>query len=238
MFRIVLDTETLGDVNQRGTLQVYDFGYVVIDHSYNVVESARYLVKEVFCDQSAEMQTAYYADKLPAYYKEVWAGTLSVVSFLEIWQTFKNVCHTYNVKEVWAHNAGFDRDALNATLRKFSNGYAKFFLPYGIKWCCTQALAGQTICNSRNYFRFAMINGGVSSKGNLHTTAEDVYRYLSGDNAFKEEHTALADVLIELEILKQCKKQHRKADPTPKRCAWRYPQAKFKEWQKTQVEQN
>jgi hypothetical protein len=35
-------------------------------------------------------------------------------------------------------------------------------------------------------------------------TAEILYRYLSGDNDFEEQHTGLADVMIEKEIFKAC----------------------------------
>jgi hypothetical protein len=40
-----------------------------------------------------------------------------------------------------------------------------------------------------------------SDSGNYSTTAENVYRYISGYNDFVEEHTALADSEIETEIL-------------------------------------
>ena len=37
--------------------------------------------------------------------------------------------------------------------------------------------------------------------------AEVLYRYISGDNEFIEDHTGLADVLIEKEIFTYCTKQ-------------------------------
>ena len=40
-----------------------------------------------------------------------------------------------------------------------------------------------------------------SESGNYSTTAENVYRYISGNTEFVEEHTALADSEIETEIL-------------------------------------
>ena len=40
-----------------------------------------------------------------------------------------------------------------------------------------------------------------SDSGNYSTTAENVYRYISGIDDFVEEHTALADSEIETEIL-------------------------------------
>ena len=41
-------------------------------------------------------------------------------------------------------------------------------------------------------------------------TAEVCYRFLTGDTSFVEEHTALADCEIEMEILKAIWNTHRK----------------------------
>ena len=38
-------------------------------------------------------------------------------------------------------------------------------------------------------------------------TAEVLYRFLSGDNEFSEEHKGLDDVLIEKEILIECRRR-------------------------------
>lgn len=228
MRRIVIDTETLGDINNHTSIMVYDLGYVVLDHDMTELFRYRCVIKETFCDRAADMLTAYYSEKLPAYHEMVCSGELPVVSFLDAWQQFKNICKTYEVKELWAHNAAFDRNALNNTLRTLSNGFCSFFAPYGIKWCCTCAAGGQTICNSRRYFDFCENNGFVSSNGNIRTTAEAMFAYINNDPGFVEEHTALADALIEAEILRKIKKQHKKTDATPSRMAWRYPQAKYK----------
>ena len=51
---------------------------------------------------------------------------------------------------------------------------------------------------------FCSENGYTMKNGSPRMTAEILYRYLSGNNDFEEEHTALADVLIEKEIFKAC----------------------------------
>jgi hypothetical protein len=43
-----------------------------------------------------------------------------------------------------------------------------------------------------------------TESGNYSTTAEAVFRYVSGDYEFVEEHTALADSRIECDILAEC----------------------------------
>ena len=46
--------------------------------------------------------------------------------------------------------------------------------------------------------------GWVSPAGNIKTGAEFAHRYCSGDHSFIEDHTALSDARIEVEILAQC----------------------------------
>ena len=53
----------------------------------------------------------------------------------------------------------------------------------------------QQFCENNQYF---------TESGNFSTTAETVYRYISQNTDFIEEHTALADSEIELEILLYC----------------------------------
>ena len=52
--------------------------------------------------------------------------------------------------------------------------------------------------------------GWVSPKGNIKTGAEFAYRFCSGDHGFIEDHTALSDCVIEVEILRQCFKTKKK----------------------------
>ena len=43
-----------------------------------------------------------------------------------------------------------------------------------------------------------------TENGNYSTTAETLFQYIAQDTEFEEEHTALADSIIELEILLDC----------------------------------
>ena len=52
--------------------------------------------------------------------------------------------------------------------------------------------ARSKFCEKHEYF---------TEKGNYSTTAETVYKFITKNTDFEEEHTALADSLIELEIL-------------------------------------
>lgn len=232
MNRLILDTETAGNVNDRQSLRVYDIAWQIADKDFQPVVSRRFLVKEIFFDEADAMQSAYYANKLPQYYAEIAAGNVKVVHLAEIYKQLAADCKDYKVKELWAYNAAFDRDALNVTCEAVSNGLRTWFIPFGVKICCIQHLAAQTILNRSSYFKFAY-NGGFYNKktGNVRTNAEAAYAYLIGDADYKEEHTALEDVKIERQILAACKKvKNGKKDKKPSRTAWKVPQKKWKEW--------
>lgn len=223
---MIIDTETTGSLEQP---LCYDIAYAIMDNNGAIVLTRRYLVREVFFGMRDAMQSAYYAEKLPQYYEAMQCG-LTDETLANIYTEIKRVCNEYNITQVWAFNAAFDRNALNYTIETVSNGFVKWFMPYGVEWKCIQAYATQTILNSRNYFKYAVSHGLVSESRNVRTTAEAAYRYISRDDAFIEAHTALEDVLIECQILHKCLRQHRKVDPRPSRSAWRACQPKFKQY--------
>lgn len=229
MYRIILDTETAGNVMQHDTLRVYDFGFVLVDSKFDTVLERRYFVSEIFNDHEL-MNSAYYAKKLPKYYQALANKEVEIRPWLAIMKEFAELCKAYNVKEVWAYNAGFDRDATNATTKALSNGFKTWFMPYGVQWKCIHHAATSTLCNSKHYFKFAHDNGMISSKGNLQTNAECVYAYLMNDASYKEEHTALEDAKIEAAILAKIKRRHQKTSVNPSRFAWRKPQEKYQKW--------
>ena len=55
-----------------------------------------------------------------------------------------------------------------------------------------------------DYKKFCESNEYYTESGNYSTTAETVYRFLTNNTEFIEEHTALADAEIELDILLKC----------------------------------
>jgi hypothetical protein len=68
----------------------------------------------------------------------------------------------------------------------------------------TLKMARQTFGKDEDYKQFCSENGYVQKNGYPRFTAEILYKYISGNNEFKEEHTGLADVLIEKEIFTAC----------------------------------
>lgn len=228
MNRIILDTETAGSINDHNTLRVYDLGFVIVDGDFNIIERFSWLIRDVFFEQRELMESAYYFKKNKKYYNDLINNNIKEMKFLDAKNEFKKLCADYEVREIWAYNASFDRDALNATTKAISNGFASFFVPYGVKWCCIQHAATQLICSSRKYYTFCLSNKFVSKSGNISTTAENVFRYLTNNAEFAEDHTALSDALIETEILRKCIKKKKKFNRSINRNCWSIPQKGFK----------
>ena len=95
-------------------------------------------------------------------------------------------------------------------------------------------MACQLICTQKNYIRFCLENGFVSPSGNIKTSAETVYAYMTNNADYDENHTGLEDVLIETKILAKCFAQHKRVEKNINRFCWRIPQSKAKEIERTE----
>jgi hypothetical protein len=221
---VVIDTETApiapmpaGKVDSY-LMRVYDLGYIIADEKGVIYARKSFIISDTFFNH-ALMNSAYYADKMPQYYQGM-NNEWQVVSFLEAWQEFKKDCVLHNIKKAFAYNAKFDIAALNETIKDASNGFTRYFFPYKMQVNDIWDLAGATICNTKKFVNFCLSNDYLTAKGNPSTSAETVYRYISRDNTFIENHTALSDCECELAILLKAK-SYRKKDPKTKGQGWR-----------------
>lgn len=204
----VIDTETANSIEDA---LVYDVGWAIVDKRGNVLVMRSYLVREIFCDERALMQSAYYAEKIPLYLAEIAEGKRKIVNFATIRRIFKRDCEKYNCNTVCAHNARFDLNALNTTQRFLTKSKYRYFFPYGMEIWDTMKMAQDVVCQMPTYKHFCAENEGYTLKnGNPRKTAEILYRFISRNNDFIENHTGLEDVLIEKEILVYCIRQHKK----------------------------
>lgn len=215
-YLIVLDTETAntlttkdGKLDMSCTL-VYDCGWEVVDTHGNVYAERSYVNKDIFVYEEQLMQTAYYAKKLPQYHKDLTEGTRLMGTTYSIKKALADDIATWGIKEVAAHNARFDINALNVTQRYVTKSKYRYFLPYGIEVWDTLKMARSVILKMPTYRRFCEENGYITKTGQLKATAEVLWRYISKENDFQESHTALQDVEIEAQILAYCYKQHKK----------------------------
>ena len=199
MYRIILDTETTNDIDCP---LVYDLGFAVIDENCNVIETYSFVVADIFLNKEL-MSFAFFADKIPSYWEDIKNEKRELKTFFNIEKIFRSVCEKYNVNEFVAHNIKFDYTSLQTTKRYLTKSKYRFFFPYGAKFVDTLKLSRNAFATDE-YTEFCKSNEYVTKNGQNKYTAEVLYRFLTNRNDFEEEHTGLADVLIENEILRYC----------------------------------
>ena len=208
----VIDTETANCLEDS---LVYDIGWAIVDKRGNVYCSRSYLIKEIFCDERDLMKTAYYADKIPMYLADIERKARKIITFRMARRIFIDDCRRYNCNTVCAHNARFDLNALNTTMRFLTKSKYRYFFPYGMEIWDTMKMAQDVMCKMPTYQRFCSTHENYTLKnGSPRKTAEILYQFIIGDDTFVENHTGLEDVLIEKEILVYCLRQHKRMRKT------------------------
>lgn len=210
----VIDSETTNSyIDEDGKLCLtdsltYDISAIIINGKGVVIDKKKYICDEIF--HSPLMKTAYFAEKIPEYVKAINNKEMKVASIIDIYYDFNKFVKKYNVKAIMAHNAKFDYRALNNTLRYLTGSKKRFFLPYGLPLWDTQRMARDTICKREDYIKYCKNNGYMTKHPTpkVRETAEILYRYLSGNNNFVEEHKGYEDILIEKEIFITSAKQY------------------------------
>lgn len=198
----ILDTETAGNFNPS---LVYDIGWVVLDRELNISIVKEYLVQEVF-ENRLLMNTAYYASKLPKYIERVAQGEIELLPFRDIINELMSDMKKHNAKVLSAYNIAFDNRAIRQTMEVVASDMLTKWDKFNARLSklCIWDLATDTLMQNEDFKEVAYEQGWISEKGNFQTNAEVAYRYLTKDYSFIEEHTALADVYIEYEILHYC----------------------------------
>lgn len=206
-YYLVIDTETTDISNPY----VYDIGGAIIDRYGNVYETFSFVIKEMWHDNWELLKSAYYADKLPNYQRELILGSRELVTYYQAKKHIEKICEEYKVKAIMAHNAIFDYRATRNTQKFLTDGKYSTFLPYGIEIWDTMKMAQDVIATKKSYIRFCEENGYMTQHKTprVQVKAEVLYRYISGNNDFIESHTGLEDVLIEKDIFAYCNKQHK-----------------------------
>lgn len=223
---LVIDTETANSIEQP---LPYDIGYAVCDRFGHIVLERSFVVAEIFLDHKKMMKSAYFAEKIPHYWEDIKNGTREIKSIFNIRKQIKEDMKKYRIKKVGAYNMAFDKRALNNVIRYCSKSLIRWFFPFGTEFFCIWSMACQVLLNSTSYIKFALQNGLESEAGNIQTSAEACYKFLTNSVDFTEEHTGLEDVRIEIDIMAKCFSTHKKMDKNINTSCWRLPQRKRKE---------
>lgn len=215
IYGICLDTETANTIVGEDGLDMtnvlfYDLGFQVVDsHGRTYGEKYSFVNSDIFLHEKELMKSAYYANKIPQYWKDIWVGKRKVATTYEIRKALCEVVERYNCQFVCAHNAQFDQRALNNTQRWTTKSRFRYFLPKDLEWWDTLKMARSVMGQMPTYRKFCEENGYLTKNGQLRFTAEICYRFISKDSTFKESHTGLEDVEIETKILAYCHRQHK-----------------------------
>ena len=214
-YKIVIDTETcpidkdLTDVLPTN-MWTYDCGWAVVDKRGNVYRTRSFVNADIFLDEKDLMKSAYYAEKIPRYWEDIKAGRRTLTSFYNIRKTLMEDIAEFNVTEIFAHNMRFDYGTLNTTQRWLTKSKYRYFFSKDLVICDTLKMARDVIAKMPTYHRFCEKNGYMTKNHQVKLTAEVIFRFITKNNDFVENHTGLEDVLIEKEILAYCYKQHKK----------------------------
>lgn len=224
---LVIDVETANDILYP---LVYDIGYAVVDKEGNVYEQKSLIIRDIFCFEKELMKTAYYSKKIPKYLERISTHQSQVVDLLLARGIIKDTIEKYNIKTICAYNAFFDINALNTTLRYVTKSKYRWFFPYGMEINCIWNMACQLLYTQKRFAEFAIQYDYFSPSGNLRTSAEIGFRYLTNETQFTEEHQGLQDVLIECQIMAKCYAQHKKVNKSINKTCWRIPTKHHKEY--------
>ena len=218
IYGIMLDTETAntiveedGRMDMRSVLP-YDIGFAIIDTYGRIYETHSFINSDIFFQEQDLMASAYYAKKIPQYQAEIAEGKRIVANTYEIRQVILSKVQMYNIKFVCAHNARFDNVAMNNIIRWTTKSKYRYFFPYGIEFWDTLRMAREVVAKTPTYRKYCETHGYMTKSNQVRLTAEILYRYITGNEKFKEEHTGLEDVLIEVEIFKYCRAKHKKME--------------------------
>jgi len=206
---IIIDTETTPcDVTiekvDPNNMLCYDISYIVCEINGAIIERKSFVNEDVFYDEEELMKNAFYYDKVPQYIEQIKRNETKVKNLYCIRKSILDDIEKYDIEEVYAHNMLFDYGALNNTQRWITKSKYRYFFPKNIKICDSLQMSRDVLKHNKDYRKFCEDNGYLTKNNRLRFTAEIIYRFLSQNNDFVEEHKGLEDVLIEKTIIDYC----------------------------------
>ena len=191
---LIFDTETVDTVEPL----IYDIGWYVVDKRGNVLGKSRSLIQEVITNPDA-MRKAFYHRKVFTEYLPMLDN--SPHRIIRPWDSMMRLLRAdmdmFKVNIVSAYNLPFDVRAMRYTAR-YCEGSKTMVRP--VDRLCLWNWACKDIFNRPTYRAMAIANGWTTPSGNLRTTAEHAYRYITNQPDYIEPHTALEDSEIEAAI--------------------------------------
>ena len=193
----VFDTETISTNEKKFC---YNVGYVILDTDSRAVLCKKDFVVEQIWHNRPLFETAYYADKRPLYVSAMRGKRATLDKWGYIMREMMKDFREHKVEFAYAYNSPFDDSVFT-----FNCDWFKTSNPFDtVPVLDIRGMVSQFITNTADYIQFCEDNERFTEGGNYSATAETVYQYVMQNTDFVEEHTALADSEIELEILLHC----------------------------------
>ena len=211
------------DVEGMQKCRPYNIGYIIADRNGKIYKRHSFALPVAFWEnitnclqigQAVEMRHNNIQEILHDMNKPRRKRKYKSITIPEFFKQFSAEIRRYKVKRLFAYNVTFDRGAL---FRLFGENQ---FNSLNLQYCDIISGILTTKLLTKKYVNFCLTNAYLTPKGYPSYKAEIVYRYLTGQADFNEEHTGLSDVLIEYSILLSAFKSHKQLNFEPVQ-AWR-----------------
>jgi len=205
------NTWLIADTETNFSRYIFDIAWSIALRTGKILTSENYLVKEIITDPDCSKsfyQKKHYSDYIPMLAR----GDVDLMAWNDITALLHSHLFDYDCKAFCAYNAGFDLSAIRKTelfLNEEITPCVQEILDYD--FLCIQKFMADTTAHTATYSKTALANGWVTAKAKLPSLkAENLYRYVTANPNFEEEHTALEDVLIETALLAHAFRKHSK----------------------------
>ena len=208
-YLMFIDTETIGTLNVKESVLPFEIGMKIYDtETDKVVKEKSYLVRKFFNNKYIMLST-FSATKYPNYFEKLENDKrYKTYSVNDIATDIDKTIQRYGIKVMVAHNGNFDKVAIDRLFNEFGidNVIEKLDLLDTME-------ISKIITFSKEYANYCILNKDIknsinessfiTNSGRVRTTAQAIYCYLTNDSEFKEAHTGLEDIDIEIEIFKK-----------------------------------
>ena len=196
---MIFDTETTS-VNKPFC---YDVGYNLVNTDTEEILVKRHYIVEQVWHNLPLFESAYYKDKRQSYVSLMRSKKVLLEKWGYIMRQIARDIKQYNIESAYAYNSDFDDGVMN-----FNNDWFKTINPFeNVPIYDIWAMATNFITNRPEYRRFCEENNYFTEGNNYKTSAEVVFRFITGNKDFEEAHMGLMDAEIESAILFHCVKE-------------------------------
>lgn len=213
------------DVEGMAGQKPYDVGYIVADKYEKIYQSRSFCLFPNLLqnsqavnrnsDENCKIMTARnFRAMTQDFENPPEVRKWQVINNTDFKRFFESDVKKFKVKKAYSFCVRFDR-------KMIENIFGAEFEDISLDWRDIQTAILQTRLMTRKYLDFCYNNNFRTLKGFPQTKAETIFRYITNDIEFVEEHTGLSDVLIEYKILLSAFKTKKKVDFSAKTPAWK-----------------